>query len=115
VIATFDSTYTDGLPMYRPGIWFPGPYSNLTFKNVVLTDVAPRTLAPPIGYSTSYYGLNFEAIDPATKSKGVIIYLNSAPENDMDLYDNNAGQSVGSSRYYYVGSPARAAPQIAVW
>jgi len=103
VKATFDSNYTDGLPMYRPGIWFPGSYSNLTFKNVVLTDVAAHALTAPIGYSEGYYGLKFEPIDPATGSTGVMVNVNSAPHNGVNLYDNNLGQSTGSTRWYSIG------------
>jgi hypothetical protein len=115
ITATFDSNYTDGLPMYRPGIWFPGPYSNLTFKNVTLTDVAARSLTAPIGNSLGFRGLKFEPIDRETNSTGVLIFVNSTPENGEDLYDNNRGQSVGSSRYYYVGDPIRAAALTVLW
>jgi hypothetical protein len=104
VTATFDSNYTDGLPMYRPGLWFPGGYSNLTFKNVKLTDVAAHPLNEPIGYSEDYSGLHFVDVDAGTNSTGVLIYVAAAPEQGVHLYDNNHGQTADSTRYYYVGT-----------
>ena len=100
--ATFDSNYTDGLAMYRPGIWFPGPYSGVTFENVTLTDVAAKPLNEPIGYSEGYYGLRFD---------NVSVYVNAMPTG-VDLYDNNLGQAADSTRYYYVGanSPIKVTP-----
>jgi hypothetical protein len=97
VKATFDSNYTDGLPMYRPGIWFPGNYSNLTFKNMVLTDVAAHALTAPIGYSKRFYGLTFEPIDPATNSTGVIINVNSITGSTCmtTIWDKAAGVFAG--------------------
>jgi len=104
VTATFDSNYTDGLPMYRPGIWFPGGYTNLTFKSVTMVDVAAQPLTEPVGYSKGYNGLHFMDVDASINSTGVSIHLNALPQNGTHLYDDNVGQTSDSTRYYYVGN-----------
>jgi hypothetical protein len=110
ITAVYDSNYTDGLPSFRPAIWFPGGYSNLTFRSVTITDVAAHTRTEPIGYSEDFYGLRFEPVDLATNSTGILVYLNSLPENGTHLYDNNVGQTADSTRYYFIGE----APPIIV-
>ena len=47
VQATYDSSFLNNL---YPGLRFPdSPYNNITFQNVVLTDLAPQTVQKPIG------------------------------------------------------------------
>jgi hypothetical protein len=47
VQASYDSAFLHNL---YPGLRFPdSPYANVTIRNVVLTDLAPRTLQRPIG------------------------------------------------------------------
>ena len=47
VQASYDSSFLNNL---YPGLRFPdSPYSNITFSNVVLTDLAPQTVQRPIG------------------------------------------------------------------
>lgn len=47
VQASYDSSFLNNL---YPGLRFPdSPYSNITFRNVVLTDLAPQTVQRPIG------------------------------------------------------------------